>query len=809
MVNNKAHFYIMKKILLVAMTLVLGTSVFAQGVKKSPNGRCLKPNSFLAQNSFNRTGAKDAMPEWNPIGSYTTYTDFNGNTINWGDTMLAGKYLIIDFSATWCSWCWVMHTNGILENIQSVMGDSVSVYWVEADPSTGSTGITAAGGADGSQGDWTNGGTVPYPIIDNHNAADIIGGNSNIAGFPTVVLVTPSGYWCDMYGTDWGFGPYDATEAVAAVSAAINNSPQPNTAPLVTLNGYSMGVADVDITFSASVISVDPIASYTWDVDNGSISSQNDGVITVQWNETGAKTVSLTVTNTGSDGQQRSTTVSHQITIREPWNWGDEMSYCEDGAYTSSIGLGGNGDITWGIYIPENYMAGREYLQNVKAYIANPGAYDVYAYEGTIEGPTTLKYNHNYNVTESGDWFTFPVYEPVVLDDTKGLWIILHTNGVNYPASYTEFVGDMNGSWINFQGTWTSIQELSDQLNPTWMIKATTGSSYVLACAISGPTSGELSESFTFTAEGPAAATYNWTFEGATPATATGTSATVNFTTSGTFNITLSATLNEETATASSQITIIDCSAPSQLPYSIGFEATESLSCALVYDYDEDGYSWMLGSSAFSNPIARSGNDALGSASFINGIGALTPDNWFVLPRVHIPANDANIEWYDYAADQDYPGDNYAVYVSTGNNVSDFTTMIWEGSNSGTSAWVKHIANITGFANQDVYIAFRHYNSNDVYWLLIDDITVSAGLSANAAIDGVNEANVVLFPNPTSDMVNVQAEGLKSVQVYDMSGRVVLNSTNSSIDMSQMANGVYMFRVSTESGVSTLKVVKK
>ena len=51
MVNNKAHFYIMKKILLVAMTLVLGTSVFAQGVKKSPNGRCLKPNSFVAQNS--------------------------------------------------------------------------------------------------------------------------------------------------------------------------------------------------------------------------------------------------------------------------------------------------------------------------------------------------------------------------------------------------------------------------------------------------------------------------------------------------------------------------------------------------------------------------------------------------------------------------------------------------------------------------------------------------------------------------------------------------------------------------------------
>ena len=105
-----------------------------------------------------KAATKDALPDWTHIQQTFVAVDINGNTINIADTLAAGKCIVIDYSATWCSWCWVLHTTGTLDAIHNQLGDSVCVLWVEADPSTDAAGIY--GGA-GSQGDWTNGGTVP------------------------------------------------------------------------------------------------------------------------------------------------------------------------------------------------------------------------------------------------------------------------------------------------------------------------------------------------------------------------------------------------------------------------------------------------------------------------------------------------------------------------------------------------------------------------------------------------------------------------------------------------------------------------
>ena len=76
-------------------------------------------------------------------------------------------------------------------------------------------------------------------------------------------------------------------------------------------------------------------------------------------------------------------------------------------------------------------------------------------------------------------------------------------------------------------------------------------------------------------------------------------------------------------------------------------------------------------------------------------------------------------------------------------------------------------------------------------------------------INDVNAANVNLYPNPTSGNLYVEVEGLQKVEIIDAVGRVVLSQNNGTVNMSNLANGIYTVRVSANGTTSIKKVVKK
>lgn len=49
-------------------------------------------------------------------------------------------------------------------------------------------------------------------------------------------------------------------------------------------------------------------------------------------------------------------------------------------------------------------------------------------------------------------------------------------------------------------------------------------------------------------------------------------------------------------------------------------------------------------------------------------------------------------------------------------------------------------------------------------------VATLAGIN-NAAVDETEEQEITLFPNPASDKINIKAEGLQNVAVYDMMGQ--------------------------------------
>ncbi len=147
----------------------------------------------------------------------------------------------------------------------------------------------------------------------------------------------------------------------------------------------------------------------------------------------------------------------------------------------------------------------------------------------------------------------------------------------------------------------------------------------------------------------------------------------------------------------------------------------------------------------------------------------------------------------------------YTITVSA--NDADFGTV--EGS--GTY-YEGEIIRISARAN-DGYI-FDEWQDGNVSNPRTITVTGDAEYIANfiprTAIENVFDANVDIYPNPTTGIVNIEAEGLNKVVVYDVTGRMMMSVANeSTIDISNLEAGVYFFSVETENGSAMKKLVKE
>jgi hypothetical protein len=157
-------------------------------------------------------------------------------------------------------------------------------------------------------------------------------------------------------------------------------------------------------------------------------------------------------------------------------------------------------------------------------------------------------------------------------------------------------------------------------------------------------------------------------------------------------------------------------------PWNEGFEtASFPPNGWSMLDADGDGENWFHYSADGS---AHTGLYSAGSASWTSTAGSLTPNNWLITPPITIPATGEYLVEY-YAAGQDpaYPDEHYGFYVSTtGTAPADFTLLFQETFED--AEWNYRMQNLSSYAGQTVYFAFRHFNSSDVFYMKIDDVAV-------------------------------------------------------------------------------------
>ena len=169
------------------------------------------------------------------------------------------------------------------------------------------------------------------------------------------------------------------------------------------------------------------------------------------------------------------------------------------------------------------------------------------------------------------------------------------------------------------------------------------------------------------------------------------------------------------------------------------------------------GYAWDVASNTMSTGYGHDGSvDCALSKSYDNNYGVIYPDNYLVSPSKITAHNGAAIHFFACAQDASYAAEHFGVAVSTGsnNNASDFTTIqewtMTAKSAQGNTAddakpamrgtrtqgnWYEYTVDLSSYNGQQIWVAIRHFNCSDQFYLLVDDITLSDGTAKRAEGD--------------------------------------------------------------------------
>ena len=146
-------------------------------------------------------------------------------------------------------------------------------------------------------------------------------------------------------------------------------------------------------------------------------------------------------------------------------------------------------------------------------------------------------------------------------------------------------------------------------------------------------------------------------------------------------------------------------------------------------DHDGDGYNWQLATELMDGYeiTPYNGEDMLSSESYnLNSSTPLTPDNWLISPEVNL---GGTFTLYACAQDADYPEEHFGVFVSTTSSTDvDSFVMLNEWTitlNRDETPWGLYTVDLSDYAGMTGYIAVRHFNVTDMFYLNVDYFTLT------------------------------------------------------------------------------------
>lgn len=332
----------------------------------------------------------------------------------------------------------------------------------------------------------------------------------------------------------------------------------------------------------------------------------------------------------------------------------------DNGMCKNALGLTSGNQFYWGIMIPAGTIS-EPYLTKVSTYVYNHFDATVYIYQGgNTPAEGTLMHTQKASMTANKEFQEITLLPSIHINPAQNIWIVF--SGSGNVASYCTMYNAANARWIaTNNNTWQEIKA-SDYKNIAWMIRG----------------------HFTSSPE------YHPYARNIVASDITGSSANLTWEGIGAYELRY------------------------KKHFSQNNEFSDGLGDWTTIDADGDGYDWEKQS--FDIPC-------IGSASFDNAsMTALDPDNYLVSPRLTI---GDSITFEAMGLDSKDYAEHFGIAISTTSNTDPnaFTT-IWETTleKDAWQTWKKFKVDLSAYKGQEGYVAIRHFNSSNQYWLYISNV---------------------------------------------------------------------------------------
>ena len=184
---------------------------------------------------------------------------------------------------------------------------------------------------------------------------------------------------------------------------------------------------------------------------------------------------------------------------------------------------------------------------------------------------------------------------------------------------------------------------------------------------------------------------------------------------------------------------------------------------------------------------------------------------WFYTQGIQLTAGLEYTISYKYGNNSsDNYSENLQVLYGNAPIASAMTTEIADHPGINTGMATTNEVNFTPATTDVYYFGFQAYSMANQSQLFLDNIEVTGSLS----IPELDKNTLTYYPNPVKDLLHLSfSNEISKVVVINLLGQKVkefqLNSTNTSLNLSELPTGTYLLKVISDNLTKTIKVIKE